>query len=187
MPLRLPVMDRSLVELAFQLPMTLKAGGRFFDQAIVSILGPGRRIPSANDGVRAGSGHLSRMFQRGLRKLENTGRKALSRVGIQLAVPHSWHDFQTYWRESSLLQELRIEHGRNLQQWNGNVFKEDLLKALCAPTTSWQIGARLMQLAIWHSVIHQYRLPAASPDSHPAPQAGISLTPGTIYSHSNYE
>jgi asparagine synthetase B (glutamine-hydrolysing) len=107
MRLRLPVMDRPLVELALQIPATMKAGGQFFEQAIARALGPGRHIPNANDGVRPGSGHWSRLAQRTVRKLQNKKRNTLARLGVKVEVPHSWHDFQTYWRESATLDQLR--------------------------------------------------------------------------------
>jgi hypothetical protein len=157
MPMRLPVMDRSLVDLAFRVPMSLKAGGRFFDQSIVHILGPGRRIPSANDGVRPGSGHVGRLFQRATRKLENNRRKLLGKAGVQLQVPHSWHDFPRYLRESVVISEFVRRHGARLGEFEGTVFQTNPVSLLSDPTVPWNTRYRLIQLAIWRSVLDQYR------------------------------
>lgn len=158
MPMRLPVMDRDLLELAFEIPMVQKAGARFFERAAARILGPGSRIPNANNGVRPGSGHLSMLFQRGLRKAENTGRDILAKLGLRLHVPTSWHDYPLYWRTSAVLKELRQEHGKNLLDFHGTAFSSDPTDFLRMPNLPWEIGSRLIQLAIWRSIIQDYRI-----------------------------
>jgi asparagine synthetase B (glutamine-hydrolysing) len=163
MPIRLPVMDRALLDLAFKVPMRLKAGGRFFEQAAIQILGQGRRIPSANDGVRPGSGHVSRLFQRAARKAQRQARSALSKLGVRLQVPHSWHDFPRYLRESSELGELIAQHGHRLRDFEDGVFKGDPTKLFRNPDVPWPVGYRLIQLAVWRSIIEQYSLPREAP------------------------
>ncbi|MGZ4960924.1 MAG: asparagine synthase-related protein [Limisphaerales bacterium] len=160
MRLRLPVMDRPLVELSFQIPATMKADGQFFEQAAARALGPGCRIPNANDGVRPGSSHWSRLAQRTIRKLQNKKRTTLARLGVKVEVPHSWHDFQTYWRESAALDQLRRDHGDNLQDFR-EVFKQDPLPQLHDKNLNCQFGYRFLQLAVWRSVMKQYRDVAA--------------------------
>jgi asparagine synthetase B (glutamine-hydrolysing) len=157
MPMRLPVMDRALLDLAFRTPMSLKAGGRFFDQAIVHLLGPGLGIPSANDGVRPGSGHVGRLLQRAVRKLENNGRKFLGRAGFELRVPHSWHDFPRYLRESVVLGDLIQRHASRLQEFEGSIFQSNPVQMLSDATIPWNIRYRLIQLATWRSLLDTYR------------------------------
>lgn len=156
MPLRLPVMDRSLVNLAFRVPMRFKAGGRFFDQVLVRLLGPGLSIPSANDGVRPGSSHLGRLVQRGIRKAENTRRQVLTKMGVRLQVPHSWHDFPRYLQESPVLTDLFNRHGERLREFQGSVFSTDPLKLFRNPAVHWNYGYRLLQLATWRGLIDEY-------------------------------
>lgn len=158
LPMRLPVMDRALVDLAFRIPIRLKAGGAMYQLATRFVLGPGRTIPNANDGVRPGSGHLSRVAQRSLRKLENNGRQLLQRLGVQLGVPHSWHDYQRYWRESDVLRSLVREHGPNLQALEGGIFHTPTAALLADPQLPWRIALRLVQLGLWQSIIRDYRL-----------------------------
>jgi asparagine synthetase B (glutamine-hydrolysing) len=158
MPMRLPLMDRSLLEIAFRTPMRLKAGGRFFDQAAVRILGPGRSIPSANDGVRPGSGHTARLLQRALRKCENKRRSILTKLGVQLQVPHSWHDFRRYLHESPVIGELIASHGTRLREFEGPVFSSDPTRLLRNPAVPWEIGYRLVQLAVWRSILDEYHI-----------------------------
>jgi asparagine synthetase B (glutamine-hydrolysing) len=155
LPMRLPVMDRTLVDLAFRIPMQLKAGGRFFEKAAVRILGPGREVPNANNGVKPGSGHWTMILQRALRKTKNTQRRMLSRLGVKQPVPHSWHDFQGYWRDSQVFAALRDEHADQLRALD--VFSSDPVELVRSRTTSWQLGCRLLQLAAWKSLLKEYR------------------------------
>ena len=164
MPVRLPVMDRALLDLAFRVPMRLKAGGHFFEQAAIQILGQGRRIPNANDGVRPGSGHISRLFQRAVRKTQRRARSTLSNLGIRLQVPHSWHDFPRYLYESAALGELIAHHGSQLRNFEDTVFKGDPTKLFRNPDVPWPVGYRLIQLAVWRSIIEHYRLPRKAPE-----------------------
>ncbi|MGA2863537.1 MAG: asparagine synthase-related protein [Verrucomicrobiota bacterium] len=158
MPLRLPVMDRGLLDLAFRVPARLKAGGYFFEQAALRILGQGRKVPNANDGVRPGSGHLSRLIQRAVRKTQRQARSTLSRLGFRLPVPHSWHDFPRYLRESSALTELIAQNGKRLTEFEGTVFRGDPIRLLRNPEVPWVVGYRLIQLAVWRSLLDQYAL-----------------------------
>ncbi|HXG48225.1 MAG TPA: asparagine synthase-related protein [Methylomirabilota bacterium] len=158
MPLRLPVMDREMVDLAFLIPARLKAGGQLYLRAAAMLLGPGARIPNANDGVRPGSGHFSRLAQRALRKMETTGRQLAARAGLQLGVPHSWHDYQSYWRESPALHRLIAEHAANLQSLESTVFKSATAPLFEQKDLPWRVGLRLVQLAVWRSILAGYRL-----------------------------
>jgi hypothetical protein len=158
MPIRLPVMDRALVDLAFRVPITLKAGGRFFEQAAVRLLGPGNAIPSANDGVRPGSGHVSRLAQRAMRKVERCGRDLASSLGLRLQVPHSWHDYDRYWLESPDLGALKREHGPRLEEFEGSVFRGSAEPHLYMTDHPWRTKYRILQLAVWRSLIEAYRL-----------------------------
>jgi hypothetical protein len=158
MPIRLPVMDRSLVELAFKVPMSFKAGGRFFEEAAVRILRKGRQIPSANDGVRLGSSHVSRLLQRAVRKAETKARDLLSRAGVSLDVPHSWHDYPRYLRESPVLGALTRENESHLSSFEGVAFRGNPAKLLSNPAVPWPVGYRLIQLAVWKGLLGSYRM-----------------------------
>ncbi len=163
MPIRLPVMDRGLLDLAFRVPGRLKVSGYFFEQAALRILGRGRRVANANDGVRPGSGHLSRLIQRAGRKAQRQARSTLSALGFRLAVPHSWHDFPRYLSESSALAELIAQHGNRLLDLDGAVFQNDPTRLFRNQDVPWPVGYRLIQLAVWRSLIEQYRLPRKVP------------------------
>ncbi len=158
MPVRLPVMDREMVDLAFLIPARLKAGGELYLRAASMLLGPGARIPNANDGVRPGSGHLSRLTQRALRKTETAGRQMAARLGLRLGVPHSWHDYQAYWRESPALRRLISGHRDRLQGLESSVFKSPVDALFDQADLPWRVGLRLLQLALWRDIVAGYRL-----------------------------
>jgi asparagine synthetase B (glutamine-hydrolysing) len=157
LPVRLPAMDRRVLEVACRIPMRVKAEGRLFFRMACQILGKGACIPDANDGVRPGSGHASRIFQRAIRKFENSGRKFLALGGLKLSPPHSWHDYQRYWRESKLLRQFIQEHGRNLEEFEGEILGCRSQDVLHSPTLSWENGFRFVQLALWKSAVREYR------------------------------
>lgn len=157
LPLKLPVMDRSLVELAFKAPMSFKAGGAFFEAAAVRILQNGRRIPSANDGVRLGSSHISRLAQRAIRKTQTTTRNLLAAAGVKFDVPHSWHDFPRYLQESRTLTDLIAQYGSRLRDFDG-VFRDDPTTLIRNREVPWPVGYRLIQLATWRGLLDTYRI-----------------------------
>jgi asparagine synthetase B (glutamine-hydrolysing) len=158
MPVRLPAMDRRLLDIACRIPMRAKAGGELFNRMAVTIFRRGARIPNANDGVRPGSGHASRLVQRACRKFENRARECLAGLGLKPPVPHSWHDYQRYWRESEMLRQLILEHGNQLRRFEGQLFQGDPRKLIEDRTLPWEFGFRLVQLAIWSSLISEYRI-----------------------------
>ncbi|HEU5123469.1 MAG TPA: asparagine synthase-related protein [Verrucomicrobiae bacterium] len=158
-PLRLPVMDRRLVDLAFRIPIHLKAGNRFFYRAAAAALGPGRKIQNANDGVRPGSSHASFLMQRCARKLETQGRRMLAMLGVRMPVPHSWHDYQRYWAESRVVQELIAAHGDRLQEFKNSPFCTDPAELLQRRNLPWRGALRLLQLAVWRSALANYQKP----------------------------
>jgi asparagine synthetase B (glutamine-hydrolysing) len=158
MPIRMPAMDRRLLDIACRVPMRVKAGGRLFMRMATNIIGKGAFIPDANDGVRPGSHHVSRLIQRGVRKLETTGRQLSNGLGLNLHVPTSWHDYQRYWQQSGLIRKLVSEHGGNLREFQGLVFKGDPEQFLAEGTLHWERGFRLLQLALWKSALRHYRV-----------------------------
>lgn len=160
-PIRLPAMDRRFLDIACRMPMSLKAQGRVFQRMAVQILGKGVRIRNANDGVRPGSSHVSALAQKAMRRTENLGRRLLQSLGVQLPVPHSWHDYQRYWQESAGLRTLATEHGRHLKELEGAVFGSDPTVLLHDRTLPWKYGFRLTQLAIWQSILAIYRRAAS--------------------------
>ena len=161
MPIRLPVMDRALVDLAFRIPIEIKAGGSFMRHISTLILKNGCNIPNANDGVKPCSGHVPRLLQRARRKLETHGRWLLARLGLPLAVPHSWHDYEAYWTGSEALHRLLAQHSHNMEVWAGEVLHTSGADLLARDGLPWQVGLRLLQLAVWQSVIKEYKLESA--------------------------
>lgn len=157
MPIRLPAMDRRVLEIACRIPMSAKAGGRLFTRMARNLFGPGAAIPDANDGVRPGSNHVWRLAQRALREAANKRRTTLRRLGIAQAVPTSWHDYQCYWRESRMLKQLLAEHGNNLRDFEGSVFCVDPQKLCQDAALPWLNGFRFVQLALWKSLLYEYR------------------------------
>jgi hypothetical protein len=155
-PIRLPVMDRNLVDLAFRIPATVKAG-EFFVRAASLVFGPGNQIPNANDGVRPDSGHFSRLMQRSARKIEVNGRNALEKMGIRTAVPHSWHDYNSYWRESAVFPGLRKEFGANLARFEKQAIRGTAEEWLAGPDKNWRVNYRILQLAVWLGIVREYR------------------------------
>ena len=123
-----------------------------------NIYGVGSRIPSANDGVRPGSRHWSRLAQRAVRKIQDCKARCLEKMGRELPVQHSWHDYQRYWKESSKLAELIQEYGENLDQFDGHVFNGRGLDLLKRKEIDWKSGFRLLQLAVWRRITEDYRL-----------------------------
>jgi hypothetical protein len=155
-PLRLPVNDRRLLDIAFRLPARWKAGGQFFARATLPILGPGRSVPNANDGVRPGCGQARRVAYRAVRKARNFGRNALQSLGFRAAVPHSWHDYQQYWKTSSGLRQLVQEHGHQLQRFEKTVFTGETRALINNPDLNWREAYRFVQLAVWLDLIGSY-------------------------------
>jgi len=157
LPVRLPAMDRRVLDFAFKCPVELKLGKKIFLMAAKNIYGPGARIPDANDGVRPGSGHWWRLAQRTVCKAGNRATKVFEKLGKEPQVQHSWHDYQKYWRESNRLEELRERYGSNLDQFDGVLFNQSGLELLCRKDIDWHYGFRILQLSIWLDIIEEYK------------------------------
>jgi len=157
LPVKLVATDRRLLDFAFRCPIELKLGKRIFMEAALSIYGPGVRIPNADDGVRPGSGHWSRLFQRAIGKLQSRTIRILEKLGKEPKIQHSWHDYQKYWRESEKLDQLRQQYGANLNQFDGILFKDSSPELLENKDLDWHYGFRLLQLAVWLGIIEEYR------------------------------
>ena len=157
LPVKLVAMDRRLLEFAFSCPIELKLGGHIFMDASMDLYGEGVRIPSANDGVRPGSGHWSRLVQRAVRKLQDRFVFIIKKMGVEPKIQHSWHDYQKYWRESEKLKELRYKYGANLEQFDGVLFQGSSRALLEDSDIDWCYGFRLLQLAVWLDIIKEYR------------------------------
>ncbi len=157
LPIRLVFADRALLDFAFTCPIEAKLGNRVFLKAANDLLGPGRLIPCANDGVRPGSGHWFRLAQRAARKSQDWGVRVLERLGKSLVIQHSWHDYEKYWRQSAGIRGLRDKYGANLDRLDGVLFKEKGRALLEDEQTPWEAGFRLLQIAIWLDVVEEYR------------------------------
>lgn len=156
LPLGLVGADRRLLDFAFACPVDLKLGDKVFLKAAKGILGPGLHIPSANDGVRPGSGHLWRLVQRAIRKSQDRFTGIAERFGRKAPIQHSWHDYPAYWRESQKLAMLRRQYGPNLSCLDGVLFEGNGQALLEDTNLSWEHGFRLLQLAVWLGLRKEY-------------------------------
>jgi len=157
LPEQLVGFDRRLLDFAFQCPIELKLGNKIYLKAAMEIYGPGARIRNANDGVRPGSSHLSRLAQRATRKFQDRTAVILEYIGKKRKVQHSWSNYEKYWKESKKLKSLIEEYGENLDQFNGRLFKKcgkDLLKS---EDINWRNGFRLLHLAVWAGIMKDYQ------------------------------
>jgi hypothetical protein len=158
LPLRLVAMDRRVLDFAFSCPIELRLGDKIFMMAAKNIYGASSRIPIANDGVRPDSGHWGRLAQRAVRKLQDRSVGVLEKLGREPRVQGSWIDYERYWQESGKLADLIRGYGKNLEQFDGQVFEERGLDLLKCKNINWREGFRLLQLAVWKSVIEDYKL-----------------------------
>lgn len=149
--------DRRILEFGFRCPLELKLGERIINLVSMKVLGVGVHIRNANDGVKPGSGHWSRLFQRAIRKSQDRTTKILEKLGREPKIQHSWHDYQKYWRESEKLDQLRQQYGANLNQFDGILFKDSGPELLENKDLDWHYGFRLLQLAVWLGIIEEYR------------------------------
>jgi asparagine synthetase B (glutamine-hydrolysing) len=157
LPSKLPVLDRRLIEFCFKCPVTLKVGGRVFSRATRASYGRGARIPSANDGVRPGSGHGARLVQRAVRRLQDRTVGVLEKLGREPRIEHSWHDYRRQWRENPALEALRNKYGVHLDRLDGLLFRDSGQALLRNREIFWEHGFRLLQLAVWLGVTEEYR------------------------------
>jgi len=157
LPIKLVGSDRRLLDFAFRCPIELKLGSKIYLKAAMEIYGPGARIRNANDGVRPGSSHLSRLAQRAIRKTQDRIAVILEQLGKKRKVQHSWSNYGQYWKESKKLKSLIEEYGENLDQFNWWLFKghgRDLLKS---EDINWRNGFRLLHLAVWAGIMKDYQ------------------------------
>jgi hypothetical protein len=123
----------------------------------MKIYGPGADIKCANDGVRPGSPHISRLVQRAIRKIQDKTIYFLEKLGKTSRLQHSWSDYQKYWSQSSKVKSLINEYGANLEQFDGSLFYKcgkDLLKS---DNLHWRNGFRLLQMAVWKGIVEDNR------------------------------
>jgi hypothetical protein len=156
LPIRLVATDRGLLDFAFRCPFELKLGKKIFLKAALNIYGPGLHIPNASDGVRPGSSHWSRLAQRAVRKLQDKTADMLEKFGKKQKIQHSWYDYQKYWEESRVLNELATEYGGNLNDLDGQMFKGHGCDLLKRKDIHWNNGFRLLHLAVWKSLQSDY-------------------------------
>ena len=158
LPVRLVAMDRRVLDFSFRCPIELKLGGRLYRQAARSIYGKGNDIPNANDGVRPGSSPWSRLVQRGIHELNGKVSRLAGHLRGGSEVPHSWHDYQRYWRESAKLRQLCLEYGPNLDEFDGLLIEGRGRDLLARTDLHWEFGLRLLQLAVWRELTRGYQM-----------------------------
>jgi len=158
LPIRTCGADRRILEVGYKCPVTLKLGDQILFMACRKIYAKGCCIPSANDGVRPCSSHLSRLAQRGIRKLQDRTINVLEKFGKKPRIQHSWHDYQEYWDDSVLFKRMIQDYGAYLDEFDEKLFKgrgQDLLKR---KDMDYRNGYRLLQIAIWRDAVNIYRL-----------------------------
>lgn len=157
LPIRTCGADRRILDFGFKCPIELKLGAKIFTMAAKKIYGAGARIPNANDGVKPGSGHWSRLAQRAVRRVQDRTTSVWEKLGKKPQIQHSWYDYQKYWEESDKIVELIQEHGTNLDGFDEKLFKghgRDLFKC---EDLKWPSRFRLLQLAIWKGMVDDYK------------------------------
>ncbi|MBC8095892.1 MAG: hypothetical protein H7Y43_08770, partial [Akkermansiaceae bacterium] len=157
MPLRLPVYDRALVELALRIPTMMKVHGDFFGHAIVKVLGPGNEIPNANDGARPGSSAVGKHLQRLARKTQRSVITKLEKLGWRSSVQHSWHDYKHYWRTSPVIKSLLHDHADGLAELGAAGSLEAIRAGLTDARLPWRQSYRLLQFALWSKNLRQLK------------------------------
>jgi hypothetical protein len=153
LPVRLVVMDRRALDFSFRCPIELKLGSRLYLKAVNRIYGRGASIPNNSDGVRPDSGHWSRLGQRGVHELKRAGTKFWNGTS---QVQHSWLDYPKYWRESAKLRAMCLDYGPKLDEFDGVLFNGRGRDLLASKGIYCEFGFRLLQLAVWRDVVHQY-------------------------------
>lgn len=156
LPVRLVAMDRRALEFSFRCPIELKLGSRLYTKAACQILGKGRHIPNANDGVRPGSSHWLRLAQRAVHELKRRATRMAARTAGRSYVPHSWHDYQRYWQESPKLKQFCCEFGSGLDEFDGVLIKGRGRDLVTRSDLHWEYGFRLLQLAVWRQLTRGY-------------------------------
>ena len=157
LPIRMCGADRRILNFGFKCPIELKLGAKIFIMAAKKIYGAGGRIPNANDGVRPGSGHWSRLVQRAVRKLQTGTTIVLEKLGKEERIQSSWHNYQKYWEQSDKIPELIHEYGPSLNEWDEKLFKERGRDLFECEDLKWSGRFRLLQLAIWKGMVDDYK------------------------------
>jgi hypothetical protein len=149
MPLRLPILDRRMLDFSFRCPLQYKLGKRVFLMAANRIYGRGAAIASANDGVSPASGRLFRIAQRAIRR-SGAGINDLRRLwGARKPIQNSWYDYHACWRNSPQFHLLRQAYATRLDELNGALFRESGSLLLSRDARFWDHGFKLLQLAAW--------------------------------------
>lgn len=156
-PVRLVGTDRDLLEFAFSCPVEHKLYSMLYKNVAKRILGRAARIPLANDGVRPGSGHCSRLAQRAMRKALEGFYSFAKKFGYRRKVHHSWQDYQWYWDNSEAIKKLIDKYADNLNIFEGVLFDIKPSKFLTEQERFWEDGFRLLQIAIWLGIIEEYK------------------------------
>lgn len=157
LPIRTCAVDRRILDFGFKCPVTLKLGNQMLFMACGKIYGKGCSIPNANDGVRPGSGHWSRLVQRAVRKLQTGTTIVLEKLGKEERIQSSWHNYQKYWEQSDKIPELIHEYGPSLDEWDEKLFKERGRDLFECEDLKWSGRFRLLQLAIWKGMVDDYK------------------------------
>jgi hypothetical protein len=153
LPIRVVAMDNRLLDFAFRCPVRYKLDRRLIVGSARELLGPAGKIPTADQGIWPAGSRATYLAQRLIRKSEDF----LARLRPEQTVQHSWHDYQSYWRNSKGLTDLIDEHGENLACLSDTVVRGDAAALLRERTIRWECGFRLLQVAIWLSCIGDYR------------------------------
>jgi len=157
LPVRIIAADRRVWDFAFRCPVEFKLGKKIFEEAALPVYGPSANIPFADSGLKPGSGHLSRLFQRCIREMSDRAASVLKRLGKRHIVEHSWSDYDEYWGRSVMLRGLVAEYGSQLDPFDGIIFKGHGRDLFGCEDIGWRNGFRILQFAIWLKIVDDYR------------------------------
>lgn len=153
MPIRMPALDRRIVDFMFRCPTQLRMEGRLLSLAARDLLRPASAVANANTGVRFGSSGLSALVQRSRRL---AGEKIIRALGFE-KIEHSWHDYEHYWLHNPKLRELVRRHGPQLECLAPDFFIKSPESTLEDPRIHWTSGFRMLQIALWLERMSAYR------------------------------
>lgn len=155
-PLRLPVMDRRVIEFAFKCPVRFKLGGRIVQNVSRRICGKGSELPIANNGVTPASDSFERFLRRALWESQKGAMRIIEKFGFSKKIQHPYVDYDFYWKNNSDLNEIAVKYSQCLDEFGNTFLKRPISELLFNRNCSWEYGLRLFQLAIWKNKINNF-------------------------------
>jgi len=158
LPLSLIATDRRILDFAFKCPVELKLNAKILIAAALDIYGKGAKIVNTNDGCKPCSGRYGHFLQRVVRKAQDILIAYREKYSGRSRVQDSWHDYQRYWNNSAEFEVLKKQYCNCLDYFNGLLFENSGKELLFDDNVGWLYGFRLLQLAIWRSIMEKYHV-----------------------------